>query len=186
MFVAEVKFRGVRLDPRAVTRQASLLADKAAASLVNEVKLSLVSYGAIATGKTLRSVRASTGRNRPQALFGVASTGTFRRSVLAAEGMKYIVSGRRPGAKMPIRYVGQNQRGGKVFEPLPSLLEWFTALNIPREAWFPILRAISRRGIPPKPVPQRAVLAAMPNVRIHATAAARAIANTIVVRTNAG
>lgn len=42
---------------------------------------------------------------------------------------------------MPVRRVG------KKFEPLPELVAWFTALNIPRARWFAILLAIKKRGI---------------------------------------
>lgn len=141
MFEFEVKFPRVRLDIAVVNTEANRLADTLQDSLVNYTKLALTSYGKIATGGTIRGVEKGPATNRPQALFGVASYGTFRRQVIAPKSFKFIVSGRKAGRKMP---------------PVNALVPWFEALGIPKEAWFPILRAISRRGIQPRNVPLRA------------------------------
>ena len=141
------------MDLAHLNREAALLADRVAASATNEVKLAIVSFGAIASGETLRETKWRTVADRQAALFGVAATGTFKRQVVSSRALRFIVSGRKAGSKMPVRMIGTGKRGGKVFEPLPALVKWFTISKIPRAAWFPILRAISRRGIPPKNVP---------------------------------
>ncbi len=169
-----------RLDTSVINQQAGMLADYVADTGVNHTKLALVSFGAIATGGTLRGIKRGGGLNHRQAPLGTASTGIFKRQVTAPKAFKFIVSGRRAGAKMPIRLVGRGKRGGKIFEPLPALITWFTALGIPKAAWFPILRAISRRGILPKNVPERAVRGMMPAVRQQAGLVAGYIARGIV------
>jgi hypothetical protein len=78
--------------------------------------------------------------------------------------------------------IGTGVRGGKIFEPLPALITWFNALNISRDAWFPILRAISRRGIPPKDVPGRAIREGWGSVMRQARLSAYRIANGLVVK----
>lgn len=185
MFTVSYQFHGLRFNPAVVNREGAMLADKVGASVTNYTKLALVSFGAIATGGTLRGIVLRSGTNRPVAMFGVAATGLWQRQVVAPKSFHFIVSGRRAGAKMPIRFVGTGKRGGKIFEPLPALVRWFNALSIPQSAWFPILRAISRRGIPPKNVPARAVQQSRPIVQAYAQQAAYNISRGILVRKDA-
>ncbi len=165
MFEVEVKFPRVRLDISVVNTEANRLANAAQESLVNYTKLALASYGKIATGGTLRGVRKGAASNRPQAVFGVASHGTFRRAVIAPKAFYFIVSGRRAGAKMP---------------PLQALIPWFNALGIPETAWFPILRAISVRGIRPRNVPLRARRMAARSIYNESVISAQRIAQGII------
>lgn len=183
MLTEEIKWSGrARINLPHLNSEASFLADRLAGSLTNYTKLALVSFGKVATGGTLRSVRWVGLGNRNAAQFGVASHGTFKRQVIAGKGLFFIQSGRRAGAKMPVRMVGTGPRGGKIFEPLPALIQWFNALNIPKSAWFPILRAIKRRGIKPTPVTKRAVEMAGPFIKAEsALTGARIAANLIKV-----
>lgn len=171
MLEASYKSGRIVFDTSAIARETELLADRLAGTMIAQNQVALLGFGAKATGGTLRSIRLGTR----------VSTATFqRRQIIAGHGYKFIVSGRRAGAKMPIRLVGTGKRGGKIFEPVPSMLEWFNVLGIPREAWFPIMRAISRRGIQPRNVPLRALQAARPHIARDVKAAAVAIGRQLV------
>jgi hypothetical protein len=137
-------FRAPEFKIGAVNQNAAELADKVAETHANNLKI------AIASGKTLGSVHAEAILNSP-------SRGEFRRSIMAKSSWVYIQMGRRVGAKMPVHVVGTNSRGRPMFEPLPAMLSWFRTLNIPRAAWFPIMRAIKRRGIKPRDIQKRAL-----------------------------
>lgn len=173
MFEAELKsFPKVGVNISHLNTQSTQLADEVAATVTNYTKIALVSFSKIATGGTLRSIHWRSVQDRSAAMFGAASHGIHKRQVVADRSFFFIQSGRRAGAKMPVRMIGTGPRGGKLFEPLPALVRWFNALAIPRSAWFPILRAIKARGIRPTPVAQRAVTMAMPAVQAQAQAAA--------------
>lgn len=180
MFDITIKFPKIRLDHHIVNSEAIILADKTAETLKNEVKLAIVHFSAIASGGTLRSIQAKFISNRLQQPFGVASTGIFKRQIIGARSLHFIISGRKRGAKMPVRRIGTGSRGGGIFEPLPAMLAWFQVLNIPRSRWFPILRAIKVRGIRPKDVPGKAITAAQYNITGYKQAAAANIARGII------
>lgn len=147
-FRASLRSPDFRAD--ALIRNASDLATKVADSHANYLKISITRHRAIATGKTLQSVRSEFILDSP-------TRGQFRRSITAKNSWWFIQQGRKAGAKMPIKRVGTTSKGRPIFEPLPEMLEWFQALNIPRAAWFPILRAIKRRGIKPRDIQGRAM-----------------------------
>lgn len=174
------RFEKADINANVYLRERDILADKIGNSLVNYLKLEIASRGAIATGDTLRSVRMRHG----SALVGVASSGVSRE-IVANRGLRHIISGRRAGAKMPVIMTGRGKRGGKIFEPLPALVEWFNAVGIPQTAWFPVLRAISRRGIPAKPVHTDAIRRARPIIRKHLTQTGLVFQRQLLVK-NAG
>jgi hypothetical protein len=157
------RFETARINHPVLNLAASTLADRLAASGVNAVKLALVQRGKVATANTLRSVRWRAGLFTP----GVVSAG-HRREVVADRSWENIVSGRRAGAKMPIRVSAQRgKRGGKLFEPLPRMVAYFEAMGIPKNQWFPIMRRFSMRGIMPRPVHHDAHKILKRSVRLH-------------------
>lgn len=121
----------------------------------NNLKTSLARVRAIATGSTIRSVR-------DEMLLESPSRGLIKRRVVASKSIFWVQRGRRPG-KAPIKFVGtRTTKSGKTakwFEPVDGLVQWFLALNIRRELWMPIARAIGRRGIKPREVQIRSVKA---------------------------
>lgn len=133
-----------QVDKDVIARNAARAADDIAQSIKNYVKIALTRNHKIATGRTLKSIAA-------ERILDSASRGMFVRHVTGSRSWIYIQQGRRAGGKMPIR------RNGNKFEPVPELILWFNALNIPRARWFPILRAIARRGIRPVNIRDRAV-----------------------------
>jgi hypothetical protein len=170
MLEVEIKFPKIRLDHDHVNREAAMLADANLATMVNHVKLSLVSFGKIATGGTLHGVQGRSVSDHRLAMFGVAATGIWKRQVIAPHAYKFIQSGRRAGARMP---------------PMQALVPWFNALGIPRDRWFPILRAISIRGIQPRDVSGRAIREAQPALARNLQHATGRIARGIVKVQNA-
>jgi hypothetical protein len=152
------------------------LADNLTKLMVGEVQIALLSFNAKATGRTLTSVK---GRVAP-------STPTFQhRQVTAGYGYQYVDQGTGPAAghsqgKYPLRYVGQGVRGGKLFDPVDNLKEWFVLRGIPQSLWFPIVRKIAQSGIKPRKVTERAVQWATPDIRSHITTAAARIANGLI------
>ena len=92
-----------------IAKHGARAADEIAASLVNYVKIALVSRGKVVTAKTLRSIRFEMILNSP-------SRGEFRRHVTGAKSWLFIEFGRRAGKKMPVqRVAGAGKRGGGVF-----------------------------------------------------------------------
>lgn len=141
----------------AVVRRSAQLADRVAEIYQNNLKLAITRQRAIASGKTLQSVKAEFIMDSPM-------RGQFRRAVTAKSSWWFIQVGRKKGAKMPIRQAGTNSKGKPIFEPLPELVAWFRTLGIPRQAWFPILFAIKRRGIRPRRIRDIAMRQAQPTV----------------------
>lgn len=172
--------KAARFDTNHLNAEVSALADKVAGTMTNYAKLSLISFGKVASGGTLRATTWRDAGGRNNAIFGVAATGLQRRQIVSGMGWFFITSGRRAGAKMPIRLIGTGPRGGKVFEPLPALVRWFTALNIDKTAWFPILRAIKVRGIKPIPLARRAIQMGMPAVQSDVRVAAMRISQGLI------
>lgn len=171
MIEARHKFPRVRLDLSVVARESARLADDLTKLMVGQNQLSLLHYRKKVSGDTLKAVRGRT----------VQASATYHhRQVVGGAGYKFIRDGRRKGAKMPIRYVGTGSRGGKVFEPVPLLMRWFILKGIPRSAWFPICRAISRNGIKPTPIDRRAVQQARPEINRYARATGTRIARGII------
>jgi len=119
----------VYFDVGLLTALTRKLAVDIADELARQVKLALIRVKAVATGKTLQSVRR-------EELLSSPSRIEFRQNVLARDVWKEIQGGRSPG-RLPLE---------------SEMREWFLALNIPRGAWFPIRRAIQRKGIKPRDI----------------------------------
>lgn len=153
-----------------IARNSARAADEIADSVKNYVKLALVGKSKIATGKTLQSIAVQFVLNSP-------SRGIFTRNVIGSKSWLNIQFGRRAGGKMPVQVVaGVTKKGGKLFQPAPELLQWFLALNIPRVRWFPIMRAIARRGIKPTNIRDSAIHAARQRINDIANRTAQTIA----------
>lgn len=119
----------VYFDVGILTALTSKLAIDIADEVARQVKLALISVKAVATGKTLQSIKRETLLSSPSRI-------EFRQNVLARDVWKEIQGGRSPG-RLPLE---------------SEMREWFLALNIPRGAWFPIRRAIQRKGIKPRDI----------------------------------
>lgn len=156
MFEIGLKFDKVVIDAGVVARAAPQLADDLTRLLIAQNQLALLHYHKKVSGDTLLSVSGRTVQ---------ATTSFIHKQVVAGAGYKFILSGRKSGRKMPVRYIGVGVRGGKIFEPVPLLLRWFLLKGIPREAWFPIMRSIVRRGIRPVPVDQHAMRQSAPHIK---------------------
>lgn len=152
-----------QVNANAIARNASRAADEIADSIKNYVKIALTRNGKIATGRTIKSIAA-------ERILDSASRGLFVRHVTGSRSWLFIQQGRRAGGKMPVR------KAGNKFEPFPELVLWFNALNIPRVRWFPIMRAIARRGIKPVNIRDRAVRESRQRIGEIAGATARRIA----------
>jgi len=123
----EPKPKPVHVMQRIVGEEAALMADEYANEYVRNFKQAIVTARAIARGELLHSPRVFS--------LAIGSRALFKKHITAARQWIFVDRGRRAGAKQP---------------PLQAMIPWFLALNIPRAAWFPILRAIARRGIPKK------------------------------------
>jgi len=128
--------------------------------LEDELKGILVQYKKLATKKTYNSVRPE-------------SDVTINRAnikVFALESLQFIVSGRRPGAKLPVR------KNGDQFELVPELQEWVRAVSF-TGSYFLLARSIARRGIKGIPVVDLMMEKARPKImdviRIRTIDAAR-------------
>lgn len=126
------------------------LSARLAQAYANNLKITLSRVRAIATGDTLRSVKDEFVLKSP-------SRYLVQSRVVASRSIVFIQKGRQPGKKAPVRLVGTDERGKKIWEPLPSLLRWLQVLNIPKVAWLPIAWKIKRDGIKPREVQQRAL-----------------------------
>lgn len=118
------------IDWPLVNREAKSLADDLALHVQMQMKLALIRMGAVATGKTLRSIEKENTLDSPSRVM-------YMRNIVGSSVWQYIQMGRRPGGKMP---------------PESAMLEWFKVFNIPRRAWFPIRLSIARRGIKPRKI----------------------------------
>jgi len=180
-FNAEVNFQRVRLNRNVVNQAATQLMAKIDPAVVQGMKQAMVEMNAVRSGRTQRSIRSRKVASRSLSSQG---GGILHRQVVGNKALGEIISGRGAGQPMPVRMVGIGKRGGRVFEPLPNMLRWFVETGIPKSQWFPIMRAISRRGIRPKNIPKRAVEIARPNITVHARAAGFQIARGIITRAN--
>lgn len=159
MFTYEAEVRYPNPDWPVVDREARKAGDDIALHLEVQLKLALIRAKAIATAKTLNSIKADRSS-------GAESTRFFRKIVMS-EVWKFIYFGRRAGAKMP---------------PEKAMEEWFRALNIPKKAWFPIRLSIARRGIRPRKFIDVALRNAAPYVRDRSRLAGRNIADNLFGR----
>lgn len=150
-----------------VETESAKLAQELAALYANNFRLALITSKKVATAKTLQSVKIGKTLDSP-------SRGIFLRNVSAKKSWIFIQRGRRKGGKMPI----VKGKDGK-FQPVPELLEWFAALNIPRKAWFPILRKIARDGIKPKNIQGKMMREARPRQAALAKATGNRIAKQL-------
>lgn len=128
--IVEIKVeQQVFFDTGILTALTQRLAVDIADEVARQVKLALINVKAVATAKTLQSV------HREQ-LLSSPSRIEFRQNVLARDTWKHIQGGRSPG-RLPLE---------------SEMREWFLALNIPQAAWFPIRRAIQRKGVKPRDI----------------------------------
>jgi hypothetical protein len=148
---------------------ATALADEYA----RQTRSELMRARKFATGKTVKATRG-------QGLGG--SRAAFRSKVTSSRSILYIAAGRRAGAKMPVKVVGQTKGGKSAFGPVDGLLEWFLALSIPRRLWFVIARSIARRGIRPLDIQKLAYKASQPRWRKLMRDAGRDIAVRLFTR----
>lgn len=147
------------------------LAQSLGSSYANNLRTVIVRRRAIATGKTLQSVKN-------QLVLDSPSRGIFERNVTARRTWMNIQNGRRAGLKMPIKKVGNK------FEPVTEMVEWFLALNIPKSAWFPILRKIARDGIKPRDLQNLTMRMTRPRLNALAAQAGRDIATALAQTAN--
>ena len=155
-----------------VTIESFMLADWLAQLMVSQLQIALLQFGKKVTGETLTSIKWQTVVN------GIERQ---ERIVTAGGGYKFIVTGRKPGGKMPVHAAaGPTKRGGLRFEPLPAMLKWFVTLGIPRQAWFPIMRKIAIRGIKPTDVPGRALRNAQSKINAYVGMTSANIARGII------
>lgn len=164
-------FKMVTITPafrnKPIEQEAARLAQQLASLYKNQFKLAIVRHRAIATGKTLQSVKIGKTLDSP-------SRGVFRRNITARRSWEWIQRGRRAGGKMPVR----KNAAGK-FEPVPEMREWFKALNIPKKFWFPIMRKIARVGIKPRKIRERMMRESRPQKARLITNAGRKIAREL-------
>jgi len=163
----------VHVNANFISREAARLADELGQLLTNSVKTRLVQKRKVATAKTLQSIKM-------ERVLDSASRGMFRRHVTGRTAWQNIQGGRRAGSKMPVRRVGNS------FEPFPELVEWFTTFNIPRSAWFLIMRKIARDGIKPVDIRDAAVTAARPAMAAISKATAERLAKEFALRVENG
>src|SRR5260221_7216624 len=119
-----VKFPKITLDDNVINNETEILASNLERLLTNHAKLAIVSFGAIATGTNLRAIHAERIKCRRVRFFGRGDFSEIKFRIVGDASLKFIISGRRPGAPMPIHKVGTGPRGGKIFEPLPAMLRW--------------------------------------------------------------
>lgn len=103
--------------------------------IVESVKDTLRLFRKVATRKTIRSIRYEVSIKE-----GIATV-----SIWAIEEYRYILSGRRKGAKRPVRKVGNK------FVLVENLLEWTKAVNYTGSHYL-LAKGISERGIKGIPI----------------------------------
>lgn len=156
MIKTDITVRVPKLDAQtACAREGAAMAKEMSEEYARQLRIALVNARKIASGDTLRTIQA-------RLVIESSSRGIFRREVVAGKGFKYVVSGRKPGAKMPVHVIGKSKKGKNVFAPLPELVRWFLLLNIPSRAWWPIMRKIKRKGIKGINLPSIALRASTP------------------------
>lgn len=163
-FKFEVFAPVLKADP--IKFRSAQLAQEVGSLYANNLRLAIVRKKALATFKTLKSVAVEN-------ILNSGSRGLFIRHVTANRTWLNIQFGRRAGLKMPIKKVDNK------FEPVPEMVEWFLALNIPKAAWFPILRKIARDGIKPRDIQGYAMRQSRTRLSALAAQAGRDIAETL-------
>lgn len=176
--IFEINFPKARVDPSVVNEAAFVLMDRVASTMVNSTKQALVVMGAVASGRTQRSIKHRRVSTRGVMHKG-GGGGLIHKQIIGAPSLKHIICGRKAGKPMPVRFIGDGVRGKK-FEPLPEMLKWFNAMGIPSSSWFPIMRAIAQRGIPARDVPSRAVMIAKGDINAYARAAGAQISRGLI------
>lgn len=96
----------------------------------------LLRNGKRATGKTIESIRGET----------EATATSIKIRIKGKKSLLFVITGRRKGAPLPVRKVGSR------FELFPELKAWKQAIGF-SGADFLLARAISKKGIPPLPLP---------------------------------
>lgn len=123
--------------------------------LVNEVSMImednlkdiLLKYRKFATKKTYSSVRSEDDTTENRAVI----------RLLALESLRFIVSGRRPGAKLPVRKTGDG------FELVPELKEWVKAVGFTGH-YFLLARSIARKGVKGVPIVELMIEKSRPQI----------------------
>ena len=103
--------------------------------LLSEYRETLIQYKKVATRKTIESLIGDQD----------VTTNSLVIKIRARESLFFIISGRRKGAKLPVRKV--NGR----FELVPELREWKIAVGY-RGSDYVLARGISERGIRGVPI----------------------------------
>lgn len=103
--------------------------------LLEEYRTTLIQYKKVATRKTIQSLRGDQD----------ATTNKVIIKINANESLFFIISGRRKGAKLPVRKVNGQ------FELVPELREWKVAVGY-RGADYILAKGISERGIKGIPI----------------------------------
>jgi hypothetical protein len=174
MIKVEYRFERLKLNVPHVTRQVEKLADDITDLLVVNNRIALITANKKVTDKTFNSVKARSVRR---------TRFVQHRQVVAGQGFKFIRDGRKAGSKMPVRMARMSVRSGKpIFAPQPRLAAWFKALGIEKSEWFPIMRAIARRGIRPIRIDHHAITRAVPQIRSMCQTAAINIGRGILVK----
>jgi hypothetical protein len=94
----------------------------------------------VATGKTIAGIKIE----------GSTTGITASIKVIAPKSLQHIEKGRRKGAKLPVRKVGDR------FELVPALEEWKRAVGY-KGSDYMLAKGISERGIKPTPITQNVI-----------------------------
>jgi hypothetical protein len=123
--------------PGIIAQECGHMRDDITREYATQVRRALISTDSVVSSKTLNSVRDRK---------GYGSQTQFRGHVTMVKTWLFTQRGRGPG-KMPIAKTGVSLKTGRAtFQPLPEVASWFLARGVPREAWWPILRSIGRKG----------------------------------------
>lgn len=120
--------------------------------LVEQYRAELIKVRKVVTRKTYESIA---GRDD-------VTTNKVLIQITANESLFFIISGRRRGAKLPVRKVGDR------FELVPDLQEWKVAVGY-RGSDYVLARGISERGIEGIPITTMVLDATRDKIRVIVT-----------------
>lgn len=131
--------------------------------LVGEYRSTLLRFRKVATRKTFESIAGESD----------VTTNEVVIKIKANESLLFIISGRRKGAKLPVRKVGDR------FELFPDLQEWKVAVGFKGNDYI-LARAISEKGIKGIPITDMVLEAVQDEItRLITERLARATLNNI-------